>query len=393
MRPRNPFAPTFGAEPPLLAGRDDIFREIAEAWTTGPTHPGYTTLLLGRRGSGKTVVLEALRALGRERGWLSISVAATTAGLLNRLAHRAVEHMNGRSRDLPKGAVDDLAAAGIRWGSAYDPDADLSRRLSNVLAALTAHLEATGKGLLVTVDELHAGNTDELRMLGIVIQDVTRVGKLPMAFVGAGLPILEDTLLADTNVTFLQRCARYEMGLLNSAAAWAALAQPVRDRGGHMTPDAVEHAVAASQGYPFMVQLVGFHAWEAATDPTSTVTLDDAVAGAETARRQVGQLVVAPLWRDLSEGSKRFLAAMMQDDDPSMSADIAARLGVSKGYVSVYRRRLMKSGMVTPAGRGRLDFALSAARQWIRGLDEYPLLCETLNLADRPPVGFARPGA
>ena len=393
MRPRNPFAPTFGAEPPLLAGRDDIFREIAEAWTTGPTHPGYTALLLGRRGSGKTVVLEALRSLARERGWLSISVAATTAGLLNRLAHRAVEHMNGRSRDLPQGTVDDLAAAGIRWGSAYDPDADLSRRLPNVLTALTAHLEATEKGLLVTVDELHAGKTDELRMLGIVIQDVTRVGQLPMAFVGAGLPVLEDTLLADTSVTFLQRCARYEMGLLNPAAAWAALAQPVRDRGGHMTPDAVEHAVAVSQGYPFMVQLVGFHAWEAAADPTSTVTVDDAVAGAETARRQVGQLVVAPLWRDLSEGSRRFLAAMAQDDDASVSADIAARLGVSKGYVSVYRRRLMKSGMVAPAGHGRLDFALSAARQWIRGLDEYPLLCETLNLADRPPVGFARPGA
>ena len=59
--------------------------------------------------------------------------------------------------------------------------------------------------------------------------------------------------------------------------------------------------------------------------------------------------------------------------------------------VGVYRRRLMKSGMVAPAGHGRLDFALSAARLWIRGLDEYPLLCETLQLSDRGPVGFAKP--
>ena len=59
--------------------------------------------------------------------------------------------------------------------------------------------------------------------------------------------------------------------------------------------------------------------------------------------------------------------------------------------MGVYRRRLMKSGMVAPAGHGRLDFALSAARLWIRGLDEYPLLCETLRLSDRGPVGFARP--
>ena len=391
MRPRNPFAPTFGAAPPLLAGRDQMFGEIVDAWTTGPTHPGYTALLLGRRGSGKTVALEALRAFGHARGWLSISAAAVTPGLLNRLAHKAAEHLNRHVRQLQAETVDDLAAAGIGLGPAYDPNADLSRRVGNVLRGLATHLDARGAGLLLTVDELHAGQIDELRMLGVVMQDVTRVGQLPMAFAGAGLPILEDTLLADASVTFLQRCARYEIGFLDPPAAWTAMAEPVRRRGGQMAPEAVEHAVAVSQGYPFMVQLVGFHAWEAATDPTSAVTLDDVVSGSETARRQVGQLVIGPMWRDLSDGSKRFLAAMAQDDGTSPIAAIAARLGVSSGYAGVYRQRLMKSGMVSPAGTGRLDFALSAARPWIRGLDEYPLLCETLNLTDRGPVGFARP--
>jgi len=84
---------------------------------------------------------------------------------------------------------------------------------------------------------------------------------------------------------------------------------------------------------------------------------------------------------------------MAFDDGVSRTADIATRLGVSSGYVGVYRRRLMKSGIVAAAGHGRLDFALEAARQWIRRLDEYPLLCETPKLSDRPPVGFARPGA
>ena len=223
------------------------------------------------------------------------------------------------------------------------------------------------------------------------MQEVTRVGQLPMAFVGAGLPILEDTLLADASVTFLQRCARYEIGFLDPAAAWVALAEPVRQHGGHMAAEAVEHAVAVSQGYPFMVQLVGFHAWEAASDPASAVTLGDVVAGAETARRQIGQLVIGPMWRDLPQGSRRFLAALAEDDGSSQTSAIAARLGVSSGYASVYGHRLMKAGMVASAGKGRLDFALSAARQWIRGLDEYPLLCETLKRAGREPVGFARP--
>jgi len=127
-----------------------------------------------------------------------------------------------------------------------------------------------------------------------------------MAFIGAGLPILEDTLLADTSVTFLQRCARYEVGFLDPPAAWSALAEPVGQRGGQMAPETVEHAVAASQGDPFMIQLVGFHASEAASDPTAEVTVQDVADGAETARRQVGQLVIAPMWRDLAEGSRRF---------------------------------------------------------------------------------------
>ena len=59
----------------------------------------------------------------------------------------------------------------------------------------------------------------------------------------------------------------------------------------------------------------------------------------------------------------------------------------------MYQCRLMKSGMVIPAGHGRLDFALDAARLWIRGLDECPLLCEPLKPTDRPGVGFARPEA
>lgn len=393
MQQTNPFAPSFGIAPPKLAGRDDILTSIAAAWTAGPTHPDYTTLLIGRRGTGKTVVLGALRSLATDRGWLTISEAAATSGLPDRLAHRAAEHLNRCVDGLLPNISADLAAAGIGLGSSYDPHADLSRRLPHLLAALAAQLHADGTGIVLTIDELHSGDGDELRTLGVAIQDVTRVRRLPLAFVGAGLPLLEDTLLADAAVTFLQRCARYEVGDLDPHETWVALAEPVRELGGSMTPEAVEHAVEASQGYPFLIQLVGFHAWEAAAQPTVEVTLDDMAVGVEAASLQIGRLVIAPLWRDLAHGSRRFLAAMAIDDRPSRTADIAARLEVSTAYAGVYRSRLMKAGLVASAGRGTIDFALDATRQWIRCLDEFPLLCESLKLVGRPPVGFAKPSA
>ena len=391
MPPTNPFAPSFGIAPPKLAGRDDILTNIEAAWSVGPTHPDCTTLLIGRRGTGKTVVLGALRSLALARGWLTISEAAATSGMPNRLAHRAAEHLNRRVDDLLPSIAADLSAAGVGLGSDYDPHADLARRLPHLLEGLAVQLQADGVGVVFTIDELHSGDIDELRALGVAIQDVTRVRRLPLAFVGAGLPILEDTLLADTAVTFLQRCARYEIGHLDPHETWVALAEPVRELGGRMTPEAVERAVEVSQGYPFLVQLVGYHAWEAAPQPTVEVTLDDMMIGTEAARRQTEQLVIAPLWRDLAHGSRRFLAAMASDNTPSRMSDIAARLEVSSAYAGVYRSRLLKSGLVAPAGAGRIDFAFDATRQWIRGLDEFPLLCETLMLADPPPVGFTKP--
>ena len=371
---RNPFVPTFGAAPPLMAGREAILSDIADAFSTGPTHPSYTSLFLGCRGSGKTVILGALRDLAHERGWLSISSAAVASGLLNRIAHRCVEHLNRCSDRLPDKVMADLNAAGIGVGAHYDPQSDLSRRIDNVFAALGALATADGTGLLITVDELHAGDIDELKLLGIAVQEVVRVGRHPVAFAGAGLTLLEDSLLADTSVTFLQRCARYDVGFLDPTAAWEAIAQPVRELGTRMSPQAVDRAVTVSQGYPFMVQLVGFHAWVAANDPESEITEEDVNVGAEIAARQIGQLVVAPIWKDLSPTAKRFAIAMAQDEGESRIADIAARLGVSSGYASVYRHRLLRTGLISTAGHGKIDFALETTRDWIRTLDEYRLI-------------------
>ena len=359
---------------------------------SGPRHPNYTSFLLGRRGSGKTVLLKALRDRAHYRRWLSISVAAVSRGLTNRIAHEAVKHLNRRIEDLPDLTVADLRAAGVRIGDEYAPDIDLSGALGDILGTLSSRLGTAGVGLLLTVDELHAGNTDELRDLGVTLQDVSRIGQNPMMFVGAGLPVLEDRLLADISVTFLQRCARFEIGHLDPAATWLAIAEPVDQNGGQISGAAVERAVQASGGYPFMVQLIGFHAWQAADDPAVAITLEDVAAGCDTAAGQLGRLVIAPLWRDCSAVAKRFLAAMTLDDRESRIADVAARMDVSGGYANSYRHRLIRAGMIVPAGHGRLNFAHEAARTWIQDLPEYPSMRESLATDAPHPVGFARPG-
>ena len=366
MVSRNPFSPTFGASPPVLAGRDDILDNIEDALATGPTHPDYTTLFVGIRGAGKTVTLNAVEDLARSRGWLTLSNDATAGGLLPRLTRAAAELLNdGGSAGLSR-RLRSLTVGGLGLELESVPTFDGARDLRMVLSDLGDRLAENGTGLMITLDELQSGDLDEIREFGAVVQHVTRREQRPVAFAGAALPQIEDTLLSDSAATFLQRCSRYDIGRLDPRATSAAIVGPVEQRGAAIDPQALEEAVAATGGYAFMVQLVGFHTWKAAADPSAGITAQEVAEGISEAERRIGRLVLDPTWRGLSDGDRRFLTAMTGDDGSSKLADIAARLGVNVKYAGVYRQRLIKAGMVVAAGKGWINFAHPIARDWIR---------------------------
>lgn len=372
MASQNPFSPTFGASPLVLAGRDDILGDIDDALTVGPTHPDYTALFIGVRGAGKTAMLNAVEDLARERGWLIVSDTAAPAGLLDRLADAAARLLSQHEPPPPARRLKAAAVAGVGSIEFHQaPEAESSRDLRSLLADLGDRLADNGTGLMITLDELQSGVLDEIREFGAVVQHVTRREERPVAFAGAALPQIEDTMLSDDAATFLQRCSRHDIGWLDLPATKAAIAGPIEERGAAIDPRALEEAVAATSGYAFMIQLVGFHAWKAAGDPMSGITAEEVAIGIAEAERRIGRLVLAPMWRGLSDVDRRFLVAMARDDDASELATIAARLGVEINYAGVYRRRLLKAGMIVPVGKGRVDFAHHAARAWLRAEPAY----------------------
>jgi len=84
----NPFRPSFGVTPPLLAGRDTEILAFGDALDAGPGAPGRATLYTGVRGIGKTVMLNEAETQARQRGWVVASETAVP-GLVDRLTpHR-----------------------------------------------------------------------------------------------------------------------------------------------------------------------------------------------------------------------------------------------------------------------------------------------------------------
>ena len=235
-----------------------------------------------------------------------------------------------------------------------------------MLSALGDALADRGTGLIITLDELLGADIDEIRQFGSVMQHVCRREQRPIALVGAALPQFEDVLETDNAATFMQRCSRYDIGRLDPEATRLAIAKPIEDRGARIEPEALDKAVAATSGYAFMVQLVGFHSWDTASEPMSEITADNVAVGIDKAQKRVGRLVLDPTWNGLSDVDRRFLFAMAQDDGESSLTDIATRLDVDTNYAGVYRRRLISAGMIVSTGRGRIDLSHHVARDWIR---------------------------
>jgi hypothetical protein len=317
-------------------------------------------------------MLNAVEDLARHRGWVTISVDTTTKGLIDRLTRAAHQIADTLADPNARTHVAGLTVMGSGIELERDPQpAAPAKDLRTLLGEVADQLAETETGVLITIDELHTSDLDEVREFGAVLQHVTRREGRAVAFAGAALPQIEDTLLTDSAATFLQRCSRIDIDRIADVAVARAIEQPIVEAGGSIEPDALNLAVSATSGYAFMVQLVGFYTWKASARPALRVTVADVTSGITEAEKRIGRLILEPTWKALSDVDRRFLLAMARDDGPSALTSIATRLDCDTKYAGVYRHRLIKAGMILASQRGKVDFAHHATREWLRAEAAY----------------------
>lgn len=362
----NPFHPSFGVSPPLLVGRDALLQEFAEAVDDGPGAAGRAVLYTGARGCGKTVMLNAVEDLARERGWLVISETASP-GFSGRIAN---QHLPRLLREFDPAAVRrrftsvaaPLGAGAVTWATIESHV--VQSGLRNQLDLLTGLLAEHGTGVLVTLDEIHHNQIDELRELATTVQHAFREGR-ELAFAGAGLATAVSDVVNDEILTFLRRADRHALGAVSRSHVEQGFKEPIETAGRAISGEALEIMVEGTAGYPFLLQLVGAQTWR--MNPTQPeISLDDAVAGVANARRRLGTLIHEPALAGASEMDRTFLLAMARDDGPSRMADVQERLGVDGNYASQYRLRLIAAELIHPTRRGYVDFALPYLREYLR---------------------------
>jgi hypothetical protein len=171
-------------------------------------------------------------------------------------------------------------------------------------------------------------------------------------------------LLNDEVLTFLRWAERFDLGHLSDAAVAQAIREPITDAGRSIAPGALDLAVEAVRGYPFLTQVVGFHLWEA--DPrAATITAAQARRVIPGAQAATARLVFEPVLADLSPRDVDFLHAMAAvEEDPVPVSEIGRNLAA--GNVSQYRLRMIAAEVIEPAGRGKVRFTLPGLRDHLR---------------------------
>lgn len=125
-----------------------------------------------------------------------------------------------------------------------------------------------GGGILFTIDETQAASRDDLVAIATAVQHVIAnedqknipdSQKKGVAFVFAGLPSLVDELVNDRVLTFLRRSLRRDLGEVLLPDVKNAYIETVRQSGKEISEEMAQRAANLTDGYPYMVQLIGYY--------------------------------------------------------------------------------------------------------------------------------------
>ncbi len=359
MELANPFTPSFGSVPPYLAGRKGLLDDMRRAFERGRGDPNLSTIIIGPRGTGKTALLSRIAQDASACGWVTASVSAMP-GMLDDIIERTCE---SAEELLDNG--ERLRLKGVTFGQSVGIEFDRAQRLQgnwrSKMNAILKQLDSYETGLLITVDEVQA-DLDEMIQLASVYQHFVQEGRR-VSLLMAGLPANVSELVSSKYVSFLRRARQRHLSRIADVEVESAFRKTVRMAGAKISDDALSLAVSSIDGFPYMMQLVGYWMWE--QSDTAYIDVAEVERGARMAAQDFQDGVLAATYRELSKGDLRFLQAMLPTDETSL-ADIASRMGVASNYASKYKGRLLESGVIGSCGHNVFRIELPGFAEYLR---------------------------
>ncbi|MCR9217061.1 MAG: ATP-binding protein [bacterium] len=381
---KNPYAPGAGTRPPELAGRDDLRdRAMVSLQRTRLRRPSKSTMLIGLRGVGKTVLLDRLRDDAEELGIQTVRVEAPENRSLPALL--APQLRQGLIRLSRTESAKDLAQRGLRAlagfarslkvtygdievGIDFDPEpgladnGDLEHDLQALLEVVGEAAASAGTALAMFIDELQYVKEDQLAALITALHRASQ-RRLPITLLGAGLPQLAGQM--GKAKSYAERLFEFvPIGPLSEMDAALALRKPAQEEGADFTDEALGHIYSETEGYPYFLQEWGKHSWDVADD--SPITEEDVRVASVQAVAALDESFFRVRFDRTTPTEKSYLRAMAElGPGPHRSGSIAQELGREVQSVAPIRNNLIRKGMVYSPSHGDTAFTVPLFDQFM----------------------------
>jgi len=378
MDPRkNPFVPGAGAPPPEFGGRDDLIEaaDIALDRTKAGLYAN-DIIILGRRGVGKTVLLNHLHRMARAKKIRTVKFEVPDAQgghLARELAAPLNVILRGLDRKAALGEAVDLAGAALgnfatMFRLKYEgfsigaeparpkPDQGaLERELPDLLVKVARAAGLGGTALALFIDEIQYLIKPELSALIRACHEAAQEGA-PFMLIGTGLPQM--TALAGDAKSYAERLFDYpELGPLDAVSARKVLRDPSVRFGVEWADAALDQVIADTQCYPYFLQTWGKFAWDAAEE--SPITREDVARAQDEITLHLDRSFFRTRFDRCTDREKRYLRAMAELGDGDMkTGDIAGMLGSSSPKLAPVRKRLIDLGMIYAPRYGETAFTV-----------------------------------
>lgn len=380
---RNPFAPGAGSRPPELAGRGSILE--AAKISCGRAVKGRSArsmMLLGLRGTGKTVLLNEIGRIADAEALIVSKVEAPEGESLARLLYpemrkvmrslsgvEAAKHFATRGLNGLRNfaSIFKIEAGGAEVVVTPEPgladSGELQYDLPDLFMLIGRAAQAAGRGWMLLIDEVQYLSQADLSALIIALHRMSQEG-LPVLMTGAGLPQI--ARLAGEAKSYAERLFQFPaVGALDPASAARAIEKPIIEEEASIAPDALQAIVQRTQGYPFFLQEWASVAWNNAEGPQISIGDVDQSYAETLALLDQGFFRVR-LDR-LTKGEIQFVKAMSDlGDGPYAMADIAKALDRTQQSLGPVRAGIIAKGMIYSTDHGYLDFTVPLFAEFMR---------------------------
>jgi hypothetical protein len=340
-------------------------------------------IVKGLRGVGKTVLLNAFEDQAESADFLTYyheltpesvlaqelardsEKALTRLRLADRVASRvreALGHMRTIKLTGPEGF-------GLEVNLKDSDEGTVTGDLTDLFVQVGEAAKSKKRGVVFLLDEVQFADEIHFRAMISALHRATQRG-LPISVAAAGLPQIPR--LTGEARSYAERLFTFPtIGSLEADAATLALTQPARQHGVAFSGDAVARALEWTDGYPFFIQQLGKHAWNAAEG--MEITLKDVEAAIPSAQESLDSSLYEVRVQRATPTERKYMRAMAElGRGPYRSGAVAGKLGQSSGALSQLRDRLINKGLIyATEDFGHFDFSVPRFDEFMRRYMDY----------------------